>query len=182
MGLIEMFKQKYEEVQIDKANAIAEKKARIEELEIKQQQEKQAQLNKLLDMPIEKERVIQLHHYIRTKHGHILYGIYDYFLCVNTKREFGYGETMEIIKITGSNLGEGYVVCPNGQFATSIVLKDKDGLVWEGNNATAQYIPATCKTIRDLNNYANKQNEGTKKEYKEKMTKIQYVNNDEFSK
>ena len=176
MGLFDIIKQKREAKVLDKSKQIEEQNPARKEERLKQEQTTQQQfegrkkdLQSLLNLPIEQDYIVKLHRYIRDGYDHILYGEYDYFLCVE-RTDFGYGDEIEVIKITGKNLGDRYIMNGHGHSVSSIELWDRNGKYWEGRQGQC-HIPDHCRTIRHLNNYATAKNKQRKQEYEEKSQK-----------
>lgn len=180
MKRFEQIREKHEDRILAKAKSIEEKRlheeqARQEAIARKEQarqeaiERKQKYVEKLLNSPIEKDYIARLHYYVRDNQGDIMYGIYDYFLCSVRRLDFGYGDDMTVVKITGDNIGEKYTMYGHGYSISSLELYDKEGRFWEGKTTGDLYIPSDCKTIRELNDYTNKNNVKSKKEYEQKV-------------
>ncbi len=179
MRIFETIRKNREERAIAKALKIEEENKRREQLRQEEIKEKQEFIAKLLDAEVEKNYIVELHHYVVDTQGNSLYGVYDYFLCSSNILDFGYGDAIEAIKITGNNFGDKYVMYGHGYSISSIELTDRRGIRWEGRNKSP-YIPSDCKTIRELNEYANKENIARKQKYEQKVADTQRVNNKFF--
>jgi len=187
MRFIEKLREKHEDKILAKAKMIEEKRliqeqARQAEI-AKQEQDRQAEIErkeqeiqKILNSEIPKDYVVCLHRFVRDSQRNILYWVSDYFLSNVILDNFYYGDEATVIKITGDNLGDKYTMYTQDHFR-GVELWDKDGKFWEGSVLyNFQFIPLNCKTIRELNDYANKNNAKRKAEYEQNKLNTHRVN------
>ena len=176
MSLLKKIKKNHEDKILAKAKLIEEKRALEQQTKLQELEARKKYVEELLNSPIEKDYIVMLRHYIRDNNDIILYGEYDYFLCPKICRDIRYGETITVIKITGSNLGDKYKMYrPGFMGSLNVELLDRNGRYWEGNPLKDFYIPLDCATIRQLNEYATAKNIERKEKYEEKVAKTNQV-------
>ena len=180
MKLFEQIRKKHEERTLAKAHKLEEERLREEQAKQEVIERKQEYVEKLLNSPIEEDYIVELHRYQRDNQGNTMYSVYDYFLCSVRVVDFGYGDAITVVKITGDNIGEKYTMYGHGASISSLELYDKEGRFWEGRKTDNLYILSDCKTIRELNEHANKANAGWKKEYEQKVANTKRVREEFF--
>lgn len=182
MRLFEKIRKRREEKAIIEAQ-------RIEQDRLLQEQARQAEIERrkqeiedLLNMPLpSKQNIVQMKISYSDKNGRFAYNLYDYFLCNVARKDMFYGDCYKARKITGKNIGDIYNIfvhsSPFSSSLTELQLYDSNGSFWEGDTEYDPYFSSGCRTIRDLNEYANKKNEERIIEYrKEKQQKQQNIN------
>ncbi len=136
----------------------------IENKRLEAEQAKQAEkdyVKKLLKSPIPStECLIELTHLVREE-GYS-YIETAYFMCDTPRGNMYYGQQYDVTKITGDNIGAKETLLVRSTIIewgeTAVILVDGDNNTWSGRTDNVVYIPSHCKTIADLNVYANKQN------------------------
>ena len=134
---------------------------KLEKKRLEAEQAKADEINKLLKSPLpDKEFIIELTHLV--KEDNFAYVITDYYMCTTPRGNMYYGQQYAVTKITGDNIGAKETLLVHSTIMewgeTAVVLVDSNDNTWSGRTDRFLYIPPHCKTIADLNSYANKQN------------------------
>ncbi len=179
MKLFEQIRKKYE------GRLLAKEQKRQEEIK-RQQQEKQNYIEELLNSTVEEQFLLELSCDFYNTKGKYTYSTYDYFISDTKRNELKYGDRFTITKISGGNIG-GKFTATVGKMsslsmarATSNIKAYVDGAKLQGFTEDVPYIPAKCKTeegvsVRELNIYADQQNNKRREDYAQNKLKMQQL-------
>jgi len=175
MGLFETIKKNHEDRIFAKAKRIEDERAKQEQARQAEIEQREQYIEFILGFQVKKDYIVRLGHFVRDSRGLVLYREYDYFLCETKKENLHCGCKMRVLKITGNNFGDKYIMQVNSKF-NCIELKDRDGVLWVGRRNYEVYVPLNCTTIQDLKVYANDYNNEQKIKYAEKVEDAQRFN------
>lgn len=179
MKLFEQICKKYEENLFAKAQKKEEEKQRRE-------QARQNYIEELLNSTVEEQFLLELSCDFYNTKGKYTYSTYDYFISDTNRNELKYGDKFTVTKISGGNIGGKFTATVGKMSSLSMaraisnIKAYVDGAKLQGFTEDVSYIPAKFKTeegfsVRELNNYANQQNNKRREDYAQNKLKMQQL-------